>query len=179
MKFNLHNLQYLDFDDNNLSGLITSMIFNNSIIEAIDFSGNKLFGSSAINHWSLPSKSARTPLRSCLKRTLNTDKSESNNPWKVTVLELPNNLFSGLIPDTIGNCRQLQILHLGYNYLTTGSSTPQQSFYSSLTSCRYLRFLAIESTPSKGVLSNLNGNFSASLEYLFAGSGQLSGGIPL
>lgn len=44
MKFNLHNLQYLDFDDNNLSGLITSMIFNNSIIEAIDFSGNNFLG---------------------------------------------------------------------------------------------------------------------------------------
>lgn len=38
MKVNLHNLQYLDFDDN-LSGLITSQN-----LEAINFSGNNLLG---------------------------------------------------------------------------------------------------------------------------------------
>ncbi|KAK9223548.1 hypothetical protein WN944_011993 [Citrus x changshan-huyou] len=90
------------------------MIFNNSIIEAIDFSGNN---------------------------------------------------FLGHLPSTIG----LHLPNLLGLHCAAASNAPLiRTNLSGIIHGRYLRFLAIESTPSKGVLSNLNGNFSASLEYLFA-----------
>ncbi|KAH9747807.1 protein kinase domain-containing protein [Citrus sinensis] len=173
---NLQNLKLLDFGANNLTGLIPSIIFNNSNIEVIQLYGNHLSGN-------LPS-STGINLPNLLRLYLwgnnlsGVIPSSICNASKLTVLELSRNLFSGLVANTFGNCRQLQILNLAYSQLATGSLSQGQSFFSSLTNCRYLRYLAIQTNPWKGILPNSVGNLSKSLEYFYAGSCELGGGIP-
>ncbi|ESR62166.1 hypothetical protein CICLE_v10018259mg, partial [Citrus x clementina] len=79
----------------------------------------------------------------------------------------------------LGLMKQLQILDLSLNHLTTGSSTQGHSFYTSLTNCRYLRRLVLQNNPLKGALPNSMGNLSTSLEYFFASSTELRGAIPV
>ncbi|GAY33985.1 hypothetical protein CUMW_009100 [Citrus unshiu] len=172
---NLQNLKLLDFGANNLTGLIPSIIFNNSNIEVIQLYGNRLSGN-------LPS-STGINLPNLLRLYLwgnnlsGVIPSSICNASKLTVLELSRNMFSGLVANTFGNCRQLQILNLAYNQLATGSLSQGQSFFSSLTNCRYLRYLAIQTNPWKGILPNSVGNLSKSLENFYAGSCELGGGI--
>ncbi|XP_024950705.2 probable LRR receptor-like serine/threonine-protein kinase At3g47570 [Citrus sinensis] len=152
------------------------MIFNNSNIEAIQLYGNHFSGHlpSSIGPY-LPNLQGLILWGNNLSGII---PSSICNASQVILLGLSENLFSGLIPNTFGNCRQLQILDLSLNHLTTGSSTQGQSFYTSLTNCRYLRRLVLQNNPLKGALPNSIGNLSTSLEYFFASSTELRGAIP-
>lgn len=174
---NLYNLKVLDLASNKLIGRIPSMIFNNSNIEAIQLYGNHLSGHlpSSIGLY-LPNLQGLILWGNNLSGII---PSSICNASQVILLGLSENLFSGLIPNTFGNCRQLQILDLSLNHLTTGSSTQGQSFYTSLTNCRYLRRLVLQNNPLKGALPNSIGNLSTSLEYFFASSTELRGAIPV
>ncbi|XP_024045857.1 probable LRR receptor-like serine/threonine-protein kinase At3g47570 isoform X3 [Citrus clementina] len=149
---NLTELTELDLGGNNLEGEFPSAIVNISSLKSIRLDNNSLSGS--------------LPIDLCTRL-----------PSLVQLRLLGNNI-TGRIPNSIGNCTLLLHLGLGENKLT-GSSVKGQSFYFSLTNCRHLRVLGLEINPLKGVIPNSIGNLSTSLENFYAGSSQLSGGIPV
>lgn len=75
------------------------------------------------------------------------------NASEVTILELSKNLCSCLIPNTSGNCRQLQILSSITWLLDLQLKDRVPTFYSSLTNCSYVRVLAIDTNPLKRYFS--------------------------
>lgn len=101
-----------------------------------------------------------------------------SNASKLRTLALEENSFSGLIPNTLGNLRFLERLSLASNNLSTETSTHEWSFLSSLANCRNLRYLNVSFNPLKGILPSSISNLSASLQFFFASSVKVTGGIP-
>ncbi|KAK9268125.1 hypothetical protein L1049_010565 [Liquidambar formosana] len=149
----LGHLQVLSLGLNNLTGPIPSEIFNISTIEDLNLWGNKLSGV-------IP--------------------SSISNASKLTQLALSRNSFTGFIPNTLGNLRLLERLFISDNFLTTEySSTLGLGFLiTSLTNCKYLRFLVLSSNPLGGILPISIGNLSASRQYLYANNCKIKGIIP-
>ncbi|GAY66263.1 hypothetical protein CUMW_247360 [Citrus unshiu] len=173
---NLQNLDYLALNSNNLTGSIPPTIFNISTITRITLAQNHFTGHlpSTIGH-SLPNMDWLSLAKNKLSGTI---PNSITNASKLSVLDLSYNSFSGLIPSTFGNLRFLGQLNLAFNHLTTESSTGGWSFLSSLTSCRMLAFLGLGSNPLRGILPPLIGNFSESLQKIFAHDCKIRGSIP-
>ncbi|GAY32352.1 hypothetical protein CUMW_281210, partial [Citrus unshiu] len=174
---NLQNSEHLILGANNLSGLIPSTIFNISTIIVLNLLGNQLSGHlpSTIGH-SLPNIKY---LALSSNNLIGTIPNSITNASKLIGLSLRVNSFSGHIPNTFGNLRHLSELKLAMNNLTTESSSADQwSFLSSLTNCRNLTVLRLESNPLGGILPTVIGNFSASLQDFAASNCKLGGSIP-
>ncbi|GAY64256.1 hypothetical protein CUMW_232130, partial [Citrus unshiu] len=174
---NLQNLEYLVLGENNLSGLIPPTIFNISTIRVLNLLNNQLSGRlpSTIGHslWNIEY------LTLSGNNLMGTIPNSITNATKLIGLDLGLNSFSGHIPNTFGNLRHLSVLSLMMNNLTTESSSADQwSFLSSLTNCRNLANLALASNPLGGILPPLIGNFSASLQNIYASECKLGGSIP-
>ncbi|KDO38768.1 hypothetical protein CISIN_1g0355122mg, partial [Citrus sinensis] len=124
---NLRNLEELNLGDNKLVGTIPTAIFNVSKLKALKLYSNSLLGSlSSIPDFRLP------------------------NLEVLLLWDLENNSFSGFIPNTLGNLRNLERLNLGDNYLT--SSTPELSFLSSLSNFKSLTHIVLSNNPLDGIL---------------------------
>ena len=104
--------------------------------------------------------------------------SSINNASKLTILSMENNYFTGSIPD-FGNLKRLQSIYLNQNTLSgEESSTQELTFLSSLTKCRDLKYLAVSENPLNGILPASIGNFSSSLQSIWAENNHIKGFIP-
>ncbi|XVE53133.1 hypothetical protein DITRI_Ditri02bG0179900 [Diplodiscus trichospermus] len=99
------------------------------------------------------------------------------------ILELSDNIltgnsFSGYIPNDLGNLRDLQWLNLVENNLSSKPSSSELSFPSSLTNCKQLEFLALDTNPLiSGKLPISIGNLSNIQEFIAYGC-NIRGSIP-
>ncbi|KAJ7947106.1 Leucine-rich repeat receptor-like protein kinase family protein [Quillaja saponaria] len=96
----------------------------------------------------------------------------------LSVLDLPVNSFSGYIPCTLGNLRNLQSLYLAENDLITEFSTSELDIIKDLTNCKYFRYIDLSSNPLNAFLLNSLRNLSTSLEYFQIQSSGMKGSIP-
>ncbi|KAK8648360.1 hypothetical protein V6N13_129114 [Hibiscus sabdariffa] len=88
---------------------------------------------------------------------------------------MPNNYISGLIPENLGNLRNLEVLNLEDNNLTSFG----MSFLPSLTKCRALEELRFSGNPLiSAKLPSLVGNLSDSLRIIGAFGCNIRGDIP-
>ncbi|XP_052287564.1 probable LRR receptor-like serine/threonine-protein kinase At3g47570 isoform X2 [Citrus sinensis] len=171
---NLHNLEWMAFSFNKLVGVVPTTIFNVSTLNSLYLQSNSLSGR-------LPSSAdVRLPnLEELLLWGNNfsgTIPSFIFNASKLSRLELEMNSFYGFIPNTFGNLRNLKRLSLNYNYLT--SSTPKLNFLSSLSNCKYLKYLSFSNNSLDGILPRAIGNLSQSMEVFFMFNCNISGSIP-
>ncbi|KAH9667867.1 protein kinase domain-containing protein [Citrus sinensis] len=171
---NLHNLEWMAFSFNKLVGVVPTTIFNVSTLKSLHLQSNSLSGR-------LPSSAdVRLPnLEELYLWGNNFNGTIPNfifNASKLSRLELEINSFSGFIPNTFGNLRNLKRLGLNDNYLT--SSTPELSFLSSLSNCKYLKYFSFSDNPLDGILPRAIGNLSQSIEEFWIVSCNISGGIP-
>ncbi|EOY22749.1 Leucine-rich repeat protein kinase family protein [Theobroma cacao] len=104
--------------------------------------------------------------------------SSIGNCTSLTLLDLADNSFDGLIPNTIVNLKNLQKLNLAHNALTIESSTLESSFINSLTNNMHLRRIVLSGNPLDTMLPMSIGNLSTSLEYLWLTDCKLHGRIP-
>ncbi|KAH9667860.1 protein kinase domain-containing protein [Citrus sinensis] len=171
---NLHNLEWMAFSFNKLVGVVPTTIFNVSTLKSLHLQSNSLSGR-------LPS-SAEVRLPNLEELHLwgnNFNGTIPNfifNASKLSGLELEINSFSGFIPNTFVNLRNLKWLGLNDNYLT--SSTPELSFLSSLSNCKYLKYFSLSNNLLDGILPRAIGNLSQSIEEFWIVSCNISGGIP-
>ncbi|XP_061980859.1 LRR receptor-like serine/threonine-protein kinase GSO2 isoform X2 [Populus nigra] len=172
----LTNLKTLRIDDNALIGNVPSALFNISAIEVIGMYANLLSGSLP------PTMGLFMPnlreLRLGGNELEGTIPSSISNASTLAVVDLSNNSFTGLIPGTLGNLRQLQVLNLANNHLTSESSTPQLSILSALENCKNLRRIYLSVNPLNTTLPISFGNLSSSLEQFWADDCNLKGNIP-
>ncbi|XP_044476873.1 receptor kinase-like protein Xa21 [Mangifera indica] len=100
------------------------------------------------------------------------------NASKLVKLDLSNNSFSGLVPNTFCNLKFLEWLSLEFNNFTTESSTAEWSFLSSLTNCRKLKTVVFDNNPLYSVIPHSIGNLSETLENFSARNCKIKGTIP-
>nr|TKS12586.1 hypothetical protein D5086_0000061910 [Populus alba] len=172
----LSNLKTLRIDDNALIGNVPSALFNISAIEVIGMYANLLSGSLPPTMGLLMPKLRE--LRLGGNELEGTIPSSISNASTLAVVDLSNNSFTGLIPGTLGNLRQLQVLNLANNHLTSESSTPQLSILSALENCKNLRRIHLSVNPLNTTLPISIGNLSSSLEQFWADECNLKGNIP-
>ncbi|KAH9668050.1 protein kinase domain-containing protein [Citrus sinensis] len=172
---NLHNLKLLDLSHNKLVGAVPATIFNMSTLTGLGLQSNSLSGSlSSIADVQLPNLEE---LRLWSNNFSGTIPRVIFNASKLSVLELGINSFSGFIPNTFGNLRNLRLLTLHYNYLT--SSNLELSFLSSFSNCKSLTYIGLSNNPLDGILPRMSmGNLSHSLEYFDLSYCNVSGGFP-
>ncbi|KAH8513132.1 hypothetical protein H0E87_006432 [Populus deltoides] len=172
----LANLKTLRMDENFLIGNVPSALFNISAIEVIGMYANLLSGSLP------PTMGLFMPnlreLRLGGNELEGTIPSSISNASTLAVVDLSNNSFTGLFPGTLGNLRQLQVLNLANNHLTSESSTPQLSILSALENCKNLRRIYLSVNPLNTTLPISFGNLSSSLEQFWADDCNLKGNIP-
>ncbi|KAH9706199.1 protein kinase domain-containing protein [Citrus sinensis] len=169
---NLHNLEYLSLVNNELVGTVPATIFNVSTLKLIELSNNTFFGSlPSSTDVQLPNLEELYLWGNNFSGTL---PSFIFNASNLSKLSLGDNSFSGLIPNTFGNLRNLKRLRLYNNYLTS----PELSFLSSLSNCKYLEIIALSGNPLNGIIPMSAGNLSHSLEELFMPDCNVSGRIP-
>ncbi|KAL2479998.1 putative LRR receptor-like serine/threonine-protein kinase [Abeliophyllum distichum] len=148
---NLENLVKLSIVNNFLTGPIPASIFNISSLQYINVARNNLYGSLdlLVLGYELPN---------------------------LEELYLNSNNFHGRIPNSIANSSKLTEINLAYNNFI--SESPELSFVTSFTKCRYLINLAFGDNPLNGILPVSVGNLSTSLQYLYAYNCDLWGSIP-
>ncbi|KAH9714598.1 protein kinase domain-containing protein [Citrus sinensis] len=172
---NLRNLEELNLGDNKLVGTIPTAIFNVSKLKALKLYSNSLLGSlSSIPDFRLPNLEVLLLWGNNVSGTI---PCFIFNASKLSKLDLENNSFSGFIPNTLGNLRNLERLNLGDNYLT--SSTPELSFLSSLSNFKSLTHIVLSNNPLDGILpKTFFSNLSYSLEEIQMHNCNISGGVP-
>ncbi|CAN4091993.1 unnamed protein product [Withania somnifera] len=170
---NLMELEILNLRDNTFSGPL-DMIFNISGLRVIDLSSNNLSGTLPPNIGSILPNIEELYLYD-LTNLVGIIPHSISNCSKLTILELSYNKLTGLIPNSLGYLTHLQKLKLGENILTSDSSL---SFMMSLTNCRNLIDLTLDSNPLNGMLPASTGNLSKSLLKFSARGCKIQGRIP-
>ncbi|TYG82060.1 hypothetical protein ES288_D01G056600v1 [Gossypium darwinii] len=170
---NLMNLQVLNLEINNFAGSIPPQIFNISTLRTISLGGNQLSGHLPSNMGLFLPNMEKLYLN--LNHLVGSIPMYISNASQLTLLDMSGNYFSGSIPDNLGNLRNLKILNLAINSLTSS----RMSFLFSLTNCRVLEnlFFGINSFIS-GELPRVVGNLSSSLEEFSAPACNIRGNIP-
>ncbi|PHT82913.1 hypothetical protein T459_11356, partial [Capsicum annuum] len=170
---NLHNMNVLSIQANQLMGSIPFTIFNISRIEIIAFTGNSLSGSLPNGlcnglpilkeHYLCTNKlhgHMPTSLSNCSQlQILSLSKNEFDGPIhsEIGKLNLSINQLSVLIPNSLGYLTHLKLLNLAENNLTT---------------------LSLTLNPLNGMLSASTGNLSTSLRNFYANVCKIKGRIP-
>ncbi|KAK8648308.1 hypothetical protein V6N13_129065 [Hibiscus sabdariffa] len=170
---NLKNLVFLNLEVNSITGSIPPEIFNISTLRDFSLASNRLSGHlpSNMGLW-LPNLEGLYLGENQLIGPLPISIS---NASKLTVLEMSRNYFSGLVPDTLGNLRNLKVLNLGGNNLTSSG----MRFLYSLINCKSLEWLLFNNNPLiSGELPGLIGNLSNSLQRFYAFGCDIRGSIP-
>ncbi|KAK9025604.1 hypothetical protein V6N11_038465 [Hibiscus sabdariffa] len=170
---NLKSLEYLDLGVNNIAVPIPPAIFNISILSTIDLTLNQLSGylPSNMGLW-LPNLEelyfGGNQFIGPLPMSIITNASQLSG------LDMSINHFSGSIPDNLGDLRNLKILNLESNNLTSLG----MRFLSSLTNCEVLEILAFDSNPliSGTIPASIGG--LQELQSVFLQDNRLEGSIP-
>lgn len=173
---NLHDLEELELQFNNITGSIPSTVFNFSRLRRVNLAYNYLSGRLPSNtgfwlpnleEFNIEHNELRGLIPDCI-----------SNATRLIVLDISSNSFSGIIPDLLGNLRNLQKLNLADNFLISQSSHGELSFLSSLSNCRHLALLRFNGNPLSGRLPNSIGNLSASLHSFYGYDCKIKGNIP-
>ncbi|KAL3520044.1 hypothetical protein ACH5RR_018193 [Cinchona calisaya] len=173
---NLQHLEGLVMSDNSLTGSAPVQIFNISTLLQLSLGSNDLSGN-------LPSTMG-CALTNLIDLYLNINNfqgqipSSISNASKLINLALSTNEFSGPIPNSLGDLRLLRRLNLFGNNLRREPSSPELSFLSYLTNCKYLNELTFGDNPLYGVLPISIGNLSTSLEKFTAYYCEIKGKVP-
>ncbi|KAL3730574.1 hypothetical protein ACJRO7_027574 [Eucalyptus globulus] len=140
---NISTLQLITLDQANLIGSIPSTLFNRSLT-SVNLEDNYLSGS-------LPSDL-------CYR-------------WRdIQILALSYNQFSGLLPETLTQCKELLVLTLAWNHF-------QGSIPRDVDSLQQLQWLYLADNNLTGTIPRTIGNMS-SLHELYVGYNLIGGGIP-
>ncbi|XP_047171042.1 receptor-like protein 6 [Vigna umbellata] len=110
-----YQLRHLDVSFNLLTGGISSSICNASILQVLDLSINKLTGNIPQCLGSSPFLSVLSLESNRLNGTLPNTFAFAKN--SLISLQLNDNQFEGLLPESLSNCTQLGFLNLGNNQL--------------------------------------------------------------
>ncbi|KAH0770442.1 hypothetical protein KY290_014423 [Solanum tuberosum] len=170
---NLHKLEILYLQFNQLSGSIPEELFNISTLAEVSIARNSLSGS-------LPSSSGywRTNLELLNLAGNNIGgvipTSISNSSF-LKRLYLNYNKFSGQIPNSLGDLRHLEVLVLSNNSL----SSPHLSIFASLASCTSLIEIKLENNPLNAALPEYIANLSTSIINFYLDRCDIRGQIPL
>ena len=173
----LSDLKQLSFQFNYLTGSIPKTIFNISSLQEIFLGDNFLSGNLPLET-SLPCPSLETLYigYNNLSGPIPPYLSNCSNLVKV---DFDSNLFSGPIPKSIGDLKFLEELVLERNQLTGELGYQEQSFLSSLSNCKFLKFVSISSNPLDIKIPDSIENFSDSLHTFLAFQSQIKGCIPM
>ncbi|CAI9090619.1 OLC1v1025436C1 [Oldenlandia corymbosa var. corymbosa] len=172
----LSNLQQINFHLNKLTGSIPVDIFNISTLMSIDFGGNILHGNLPITMgYTLPNLENFYLDRNHIGGVIPNSISNCSN---LQILELAENNFTGPIPNSLGDLRLLRILDLPHNNFTNDPSSPILNIFTTLTNCKYLKQINVGDNPLDGTLPHSIGNFSSTLEYFYANKCKLKGTVP-
>ncbi|XP_027185147.1 receptor kinase-like protein Xa21 [Coffea eugenioides] len=151
-------------------------IFNLSKLSAMSLLQNQLSGNlPSIFGYRLPNLEYLDLGINHLSGALPSSISNSSNLRRI---ELGDNKFTGPIPTSVGDLRFLELLELSGNLLVSDSSSPELSFITSLTKCKYLSILVLGGNPLNGIIPNSVSNLSTSLEQLNATNCKIKGSIP-
>ncbi|XP_070023963.1 probable LRR receptor-like serine/threonine-protein kinase At3g47570 isoform X2 [Nicotiana sylvestris] len=173
---NLFNLGRLDLHYNFLTGPIPSTIFNMSNIRGISFLGNFFTGSLPADiGLGLPNLEELYLGYNNLTGSIPNSLSNASNIFR---LGIGYNNFSGPFPRSFGNLKRLEYLNVNDNHFTREPSSPELTFFDSLTNCRHLRQLWIGYNPLDGNLPASVGNLSSSLDYVYAAYSEIRGSMP-
>ncbi|KAK8312584.1 hypothetical protein V6Z12_D01G052400, partial [Gossypium hirsutum] len=170
---NLKNLNWLNLAFNNIAGSIPPQVFNISTLRTISLDTNQLSGHLPSNMGLFLPNMEQLYLD--FNHLAGSIPMYISNASQLTHLDMSSNYFSGSIPDNLGNLRNLKILNLASNNLTSSG----MSFLFSLTNCRVLENLLFGSNPFiSSELPRVVGNLSSSLELFSAYSCNIRGSIP-
>ncbi|KAF8765885.1 hypothetical protein HU200_008065 [Digitaria exilis] len=168
----LDSLQVLDLNHNNLSGYVPPAVYNISSLTYLGFAFNHLVGILPTNFgYTLPN------IKELILAVNQFDgpiPASLDNATNLQDLDLHSNAFTDVIPP-LGSLTMLSFLDLGMNSLEAGDWT----FLSSLTSCRQLQGLWLDTNKLQGIIPGFIKNMSESLEELVLAENQLTGSIPL
>ncbi|XP_039685036.1 receptor kinase-like protein Xa21 [Medicago truncatula] len=167
----LDKFEVLYLPNNSLSGSISSKIFNLSSLTDLEVDLNSLSGTIPSNTgYSLPS------LQYLYLNDNNFVGNIPNNIFNSSNLiefQLDDNAFSGTLPNTaFGDLRFLESLFIYDNNLTIEDS---HQFFTSLTNCRYLKYLELSGNHISNLPKSI-GNITS--EFFSAESCGIDGNIP-
>ncbi|CDP05616.1 unnamed protein product [Coffea canephora] len=174
---NLQRLELLNLGNNTLSGSMPAGIFNISSLQYIGLHRNKFSGTIPLTMSSKLSKLKFLYL--CQNYLSGVIPNTISNASQLVYLLLHGNELTGSVPSSLGSLRNLQFLLLASNRLSSESSNPELSFFTFLTTCRFLRYLTVDQNPLNGFLPSSLSNYSTSLEVLHAANCQIKGNIPV
>jgi Leucine-rich repeat (LRR) protein len=168
----ISNLLELDLSLNSLSGHVPLPLYNVSSLRYFNLGNNGLAGQLPSNiGYSLPNLQVLIMQSNNLVGLIPPSLENASN---LQVLDLSNNSLHGRVP-SLGSVAKLHQVLLGRNQL----EAYDWQFLASLTNCTQLKKLTLEGNMLNGSLPRSIGNLSESLEYLFLGSNQISGPIPV
>lgn len=173
---NLHSLETLSVEYNELEGPLPPSIFNLSSLQTLGIQFNRLNGSFPVDIGNtLPN------LQSFLA-----DENQFHgiippslcNASMMQMIQAQNNILSGTIPQCLGiHQKSLYSVAFAQNQLETRNDY-DWGFMSSLTNCSNLRLLDLGDNKLRGELPNTVGNLSTRLEYFITGHNSITGKIP-
>ncbi|KAG6674005.1 hypothetical protein I3842_15G020500 [Carya illinoinensis] len=170
----LQNLLVLQLYWNQLTGEIPFSIYNMSSLVYLSLTKNMLSGK-------LPSNMGHdlprlTELYLANNKLEGPIPSSLCNASQMQIIDLSINRFSGSLP-LLGNLKNLTLLNLGYNRLSSTTELNFQAF-GSLTNCTKMELLNVESNELGGELPLSVSNLSPNLQEFFIGENFFTGGFP-
>ncbi|XP_065851427.1 probable LRR receptor-like serine/threonine-protein kinase At3g47570 [Euphorbia lathyris] len=169
---NIIYMEELHLGYNNLDGMVPSNIFNSSTLIGLSLLFNHLSGSLPPTFGlHLPNLKGIYIENNKFHGHIPTSLS---NASKLVDIDFSLNMFSGSIP-FLGNLRNLRVLNLPLNHLTSQSLL---TLFSSLVNCKNLIRLDLGDNPLNATLPISIGNLSSSLEYFGMYNSRLTGSIP-
>nr|XP_027086405.1 probable LRR receptor-like serine/threonine-protein kinase At3g47570 [Coffea arabica] len=171
-----HFLQQLEMEFNSLTGSIPIEIFNLSKLSVMSLLQNQLSGNLPSTFgYGLPNLEYLYLGSNHFSGALPSSISNSSN---LRLIEFGDNKFTGPIPTSLGDLSHLEVLILYGNKLTGDSTSPELSFFTSLTKCQNLSVSELSDNPLNGIIPNSISNLSTSLKRLNAAGCKIKGSIP-
>ncbi|XP_062225214.1 LRR receptor-like serine/threonine-protein kinase EFR [Phragmites australis] len=166
----LLNLIIIYLGHNNFEGPIPSALGNLTNLMSLDLSAcmvtgqipAELSGARQINQLFLDDNQFTGPFPTFVA-----------NLSDLSLLLLGNNIFTGLVPLSLGTAGAFEILGVEGNHLQGNLN-----FLATLSNCRQLRYLNLESNQFTGGLPEYVGNLSSQLQNFFAAQNELTGQLP-
>lgn len=150
----LYNLQYLQIAGNHLHGQIPTGVYNLSMMRIILLKFNSLQGQLPVDvGYRFPNLVGLELAENNFTGVIPDSLSNCS-----VILQLSINNFVGSIPFSLGHLKKLEILSLARNHLTGKSSSQELDFFTYLSSCESLRLLYVNSNPWDGFLPASIGN---------------------
>ncbi|XP_058006827.1 probable LRR receptor-like serine/threonine-protein kinase At3g47570 [Hevea brasiliensis] len=171
----LTTLRKLFLHINTFSGTIPPSIYNLSFLTDLYLAGNPFYPGSLPSNLgiSLPNLRHLGMFQAQLIGSIPPSLSNASN---LEVIQLQLNSLTGQVP-TFGNSLGLQLFSIEYNFLGNGGAS-DLNFLSSLTNATNLRVLVAGDNNFGGMLPELIGNFSTTLEIMQFNDNHMVGNIP-